>query len=195
MVALWQLKWLDYLDCLAAAPTTTALLQVTERGGSWVEEGQKIRMYLSGDGWSWIPSSTCHSQADWQLTALLPSAGKSMGPTPWERGGGWSRLLLRCLHKIPGPRHNHDNYRFAIRGMSTKRWLRPAMRNGQTKIRRRKLTWWGDFAVCDVCQGGRLSGRAHLDQPVGYGGCFCYSLQPFSMTLDRKITQCKALVT
>lgn len=32
--------------------------------------------------WSWILSSTCNSWVDWQITALLCSAGKYTGPAP-----------------------------------------------------------------------------------------------------------------
>jgi len=92
------------------------------------------------------------------LSQLSGLTANSPSPFSWNKhrayaprgggggGGGGSRLLLCCLHAIPGQRYNHDNYHFAIRGVSTKRRLHPAMRNGRQKSKVENKREGGDFA-------------------------------------------------
>lgn len=130
------------------------------------------------------------------------SSGKRTGPT-LQRRKKRKRLLLYCLLEILGPEHNHDNCSSAIRGLSTQRQLQPEERNGRQKSEVENYQEVGDFAACVVkidpvpqttareahsAAGHTWTSHLALD-------CSYYSLQPFSMTLDRKITKCNALVT
>lgn len=183
-------NWLDQLCSLEAAPSCREAAMVLRRSS------RSLCTSLVTDGAGFLHLPATAGQTD-RLSPFIWKIHRAYTVEAKEEED-----LLYCLSEIPGPRHNHDNCSSAIRGLSTQRQLQPE-ENSRRNSEAENYQEAGEFAAC-AGKGDPVpqttARQAHSEAGHTWAshlalGCSYYSLQPFSTTLDRKITKCNALVT